>query len=298
VKTSSANGLTNLGEKYPKIVFAAKLAVFLIASAYLADYFLSYDIARILLKASIIPLLAGLLLSAAGFFLQVLFLKELSGGKLSFHDSFKVEFYAFLLNMGIASSFFSLPKIALINGKVKNMSDSLKLFAAPLLFGTASRLAVIAFSGAWIYAGKTYALASLAVIAVAFATTLKLPWVRGRLPARLHGKALAILLGIGLLNVVCVCASYYLVLSSVSAAQVRPANAIFCEGVGYIAGLVSPMPSGLGVREFALTELNNVLQVPKDVALAAAVLHRLIIASGPIAVGLAFFAAASVRKDS
>ncbi|MFH1054847.1 MAG: YbhN family protein [Candidatus Altiarchaeota archaeon] len=271
------------------IISLAKIIVFILAVWYLIKYLTLYDIPSQLSKVNPAYLLISMFFSACAFLLQAWFLKRASNGGLTIRDSVYVEFYTLILNLGVASSFFSLPKVAFINNKVKNLKESVRLFSLPLLLGTALRVTIIMVAGLFVYFRVLPALVSASIILTIFLSVLYGPF-RSRLErmTKTPSNTLAELSAVAALNVLCVALSYYFVITSLAENPPIP-NTIFSEGVGYLTGLLSPMPSGIGVREFALTELNGVMGITKDVAFTAAVLHRLITVAATFAATLAFY---------
>jgi len=261
-----------------------KFTVLILAMTYIMEYLQYYDIVGLFWTASPAYLAAACVLSLMSFMLQILFLKKISEGRLGWMDAFNIEYYAFLMNLGVASSFFSLPKIALINHKIKDLKESMKLFTAPVIVGVSLRTFIIAATAAYIYAGAWTVMILTAIVAGSLLYTIisRRDFVRRvtMTPVDIVGEVLCI----GAMNMVCFFIAYYFVLLSLGVSPPVP-NAALAESLSYMAGLFSPMPAGLGVREFALTEMNTTLSVSKDVALAAAILHRGVVVINPLLAG-------------
>ena len=272
-----------------RLFLAVKFLALLLATWYLIQYFLLYGLWDRISQASMTYLLVALVASLTGFMVQVTILKVLSNGKLSLADSFTVEFYALALNLGVTSSFFSIPKIALLNNKLGDLKASTRLFALPMVYGLVGRVFFIVFAGSILFLDASQSTLMILMAALTSLTVLKLRKKRPDRFGSLFISSFYRVFPLILVNIFTVFLSYYLTLASLDA---RPpmAAAIFSEGVGYLSGLLSPMPSGLGVREIALTKMGDVMGLAQDISFNAAILHRFVVVAGQLLVGAAFLA--------
>lgn len=282
------------GKERNWLMQSVKVIVFIFAIWYLSKYMLTFNLAQTMRNTDIKYLILAAAFSATSLLLQAWVLRRLSRGTLTFRDSFFVEFYTLVVNLGFVSSLFSLPKIAFINSKIRDLKESTRLFALPFIFGVTLRAAIIIAFGLLIYAGALAAATAALAFTLAIAAMGHIKRIDGLIePLRLTTKDVVDVSLLSAINILCVGLSYYFVILALGGSP-PPANVIFCEGIGYLTGFFSPVPMGLGVREVALTELNTIMQVQKETAFSAAIIYRFMTIGAQTLMALMIAASAKV----
>ncbi|MBD3387399.1 MAG: hypothetical protein GF416_00410 [Candidatus Altiarchaeales archaeon] len=264
-----------------------KVLILLLTVRYLIQYALDYDIPKLINQSSAEYLAVAFTLLLVNYFLQIRLLMIFSRGKLTFMDSFYVEFYTMLMNTSIMSSFFSVQKIAFLNQRIKNLRESMQLFIKPMAFGVCIRMAFILVSGVGAYQGIAAAIIASAGLAGFFLIMVYGP--KRRYVERVTGLPAKKTIQVGAIissEISLISIAFFCILASLTDSDLHVFNVVFSEGVGYMSGFFSPLPSGLGVREFVLTELNSVMGISKEVAFAAAILYRFVIFADQVLAGV------------
>ncbi len=266
------------------LITLLKVAVLALALNFILGYISDYDLRSVFSRISGATIIAAFFVSAAGMLSLSGALYALSGYRIPLADCLSIDFYTMLLNIGVTSSFFSLPKIALIKRSMGDTKESARLFVAHTAVGMSARLLMLLVGFAAVLVGLLPLIAAaLASAAVAFMAA------RGRTASRVVPRLLAVALpnitvktaaiafAMGVFAVLCTSASQYLLISGLGGSSPSFAQMLFAEQAGVISGFVSPVPAGLGVREVVITESMASFNVGRESVFLGAVAARLLL---------------------
>lgn len=282
------------GGLWRRMFFVFKLVVVAAAAYVIVQYAGEYGIVDTLLLVEPAALLQSLFFSVVGFICLTLMLRALSDNMLPVADCVMIEVYTMMLNLGIASSLFSLPKIAFIRERLGDTRKSTALFLLQSVSGIASRAIVFAVASISLF-NLTRESGYVMVLTLVFAAVLYAVARRRRHEIKKHrllqmvnpGKAVQVLL-LGVLMAVSTSASYYVLLNGLGETDAGFMQTVFSDQTSYLSGFFSPLPAGLGVREVAFTESAALFNIDRGKSFTASILSRAVMILAEIATATAF----------
>ncbi len=281
---------------WAKILFLFKILVVLTAAKFILDYIRDYDIIRLLFSIAPEYLLASLALSVVGLVSLSANLYIISQGKISFLDCLLIEFYTQMMNLGVVSSFFSLPKIAWIRERVGSAKESARIFVTQSAFGVFARASLLIIGASAVF-GRW----EILVLALALAAALMLVGKVRKFILRACRMDVGVLIRVLLISmamVFCSSASYLVLIAGLTSQQPSLAAILLSDQVSYLSGFFSPIPAGLGVREVAFTETTSFFGLEKEVGFSAAIISRTTLILAQIAIGAVVLARKHVLRSS
>jgi uncharacterized membrane protein YbhN (UPF0104 family) len=280
-----------------QIVRLAKLLVLVVALKFVLDYILKNNVLGTVMGIPPLVLLASFAFSLAGTIALSFALHVISGGRITLVDCLSIEFYTMMLNLGVASSFFSLPKIAFIRQKLGNTKDSAAIFLAQSGALVISRAILLVASAAVVFMPEISwgpAVIALCIALAAYAGILvSARWnITGRLEELIRGigsMKLVLVILTGIFIGLSTFASYYVLLIGLGGPRPNFWGVFFSEQLSILSGFFSPMPAGLGVREVVVTESAAYFGVNREAGFSAAVIARFSLIAAQLAVGCFVF---------
>jgi uncharacterized membrane protein YbhN (UPF0104 family) len=290
-----------------RALFVVKALVFLLAVRFILGYVGRYEIIQRIASLPVTALAASMTFSVLGTVCLSVLLHVLSKSQLSIGECIEIEFQSMIFNLGIATSLFSLPKIAFICERLGDIRRSTAIFIAQAAAATLSRVLLLVISVILIaVAGQDNGISTRTVWmgGIVLAIVVVLILIRSFAPpaalARMADigamfrpytqRQIVMSVLIGSAMALCTFASFYILLASMSRTTVGPAQALFADQVAVLSGFLSPVPAGLGVREVVATESLTVFGVDRDASFSAAILARGTLIVAQLMVGAAAMA--------